>query len=327
MNTNLTINIGKDEYGQDLVLELNNVGKHLLMAGATGSGKSTLIHRIITTLISNNSPEALRLILIDPKRVELTMYKNISHILTPTIVEPRKALLALKWVTKEISRRYDVLEQAGFTYVDDYKGKGNMPHIVAVVDEFSDLMQTYPKEIEEVVMKIAQMGYAVGVHIILSTSRPSTKIYTKKILDEITAHIALQTGSPQDSKLIIGTEDAYKLRGAGDILFRDGMKYAIRAQVDPISEKEIKEIVKLIQGKYKEDTSVDLSADDSPEESDDMYESVKEAVMEAGKVSTSYIQRKFGLGYSRSAQLMDMLERHGIIGPANGSKPREVIKK
>jgi len=328
MRTNLTINIGVDEYERDFILELNYTGKHILIAGCTGSGKSVLLHKIITTLISNNSPERLKLILIDPKRVELTLYKEVPHTLTPTITDPKKAVLALKWTTKEMSRRYDIFEHANCRYIDDYKGDERMPHIVVIIDEFSDLIQTYPKEIESLVIKIAQMGYAVGIHIILSTSRPSTKVCTKKILDEITAHIVMQTSSPHDSKLIIGTEDAYKLHGAGDMIFRDGMKYSIRAQVDNVLEAEIKEIISPLQKLYKIDGYFDLLPDEFEDESDDdLYQKVKEDVTKLGKVSTSYLQRKFGIGYSRAAGLIDMLETRGVVGPANGSEPRKIIKK
>jgi S-DNA-T family DNA segregation ATPase FtsK/SpoIIIE len=334
MKTNLTINIGKDEYNHDLNLNISEA-KHLLMAGSTGSGKSTLLHKIITTLISNNSPEDLRLILIDPKRVELTLYNKIPHLLTEVIVDPKKSVLAMKWATKEISRRFDVFKEAGCKDIAEYKGSESMPQILVIIDEFSDVIQTYPKETEEVVLKIAGIGHSVGVHIILSTSRPSTKVYTKAIQDAFTSRVGLQSASAIDSKLIIGTDSACLLRGSGDILFRIGMKYVIRGQVDGITEKEIKELVNSLQNKYKDDAeavepiaiSIFMLDDEIGSSEDSLYEEVKAVVIKAGKVSTSYIQRKFGIGYSRSAGLMDMLEKRGVIGPSNGAKPRVVIKK
>ncbi len=305
------------------------------MAGATGSGKSTLLHKIITTLITNNSPEDLRLILIDPKRVELTLYNKIPHLLTDVIVDQKKAVLAMKWAIKEIDRRFDLFKEEDCKDIAQYKGSETMPHILIVIDEFSDVIQTYPEETEKEVLKIAGIGHSVGVHIIISTSRPSTKVYTRAIQDAFTSRVGLQTASATDSKLIIGTDSAFTLRGSGDVLFRIGMKYVIRGQVDGINEKEIKDIVNSLQNKYKEDVeavepisiSIFMLDDDVGSSADSLYEEVKEVVMKVGKVSTSYIQRKFGIGYSRSAGLMDMLERRGVIGPSNGSKPRVVIKK
>jgi S-DNA-T family DNA segregation ATPase FtsK/SpoIIIE len=330
MKTNLTINIGKDEYGANLAIDLSKI-KHLLMTGSTGSGKSVLLHKIITTLISNNSPEDLRLILIDPKRVEMTLYKNIPYLLTETIVDPRKAVLAMKWATKEIDRRFDILNTSDCKDISQYNGLESIAPILIVIDEFSDLMQTYPKEVEPLVLKIARIGHSVGIYIIISTSRPSTKIYTKAIQDAFTSRIGLQTASSVDSRLIIGTDDASTLRGAGDILFRMGMKYVIRGQVDFISEYDIKILVKALSDKYADSVRSDINTADSylddSDDKDDLYESAKEAAIAAGKISTSYLQRKLGTGYSRSAQLMDMLEKRGVIGPANGSKPREVIGK
>jgi len=334
MNRNLNIDIGKDEYGKEIIINISDV-KHLLMAGSTGSGKSTLLHKIVTTLITNVFPEDLRLILIDPKRVELTLYNKIPHLLTEVIVDPKKAVLAMKWATKEINRRFDVFNETNCKDISQYKGSESMPHILIVIDEFSDLIQTYPKEVEEVVLKIAGIGHSVGVHIILSTSRPSTKVYTKAIQDALTSRVGLQVASATDSKLIIGTDSASTLRGSGDVLFRIGMKYVIRGQVDFISEKQIKELVNLLRNKYEESLevaepvaiSIFMLEEDFDVGDDSLYEEVKEAVIKAGKVSTSYIQRKFGIGYSRSAGLIDMLERRGIIGPANGAKPRLVIKK
>lgn len=357
MNKNLTINLAKDEYGKDLIIELFTV-KHLLVAGSTGSGKSVLLHNILSTLLTNNSPEHLKLILIDPKRVEMNVYTNVPHMLTPVIFDPKKAILAMKWVGKEIDRRYETLKNNDCKDIDTYHNTvlapavekyrkaiksddeqdhhltlpETMPKIVIVVDEYSDFTQIYPREFESAVLKIVQLGHTVGVHMILSSSRISPKIYTKAIQDAVGARIAMQTASVQDSKLIIGTNDACMLRGGGDLLFRDGLKYIVRGQGKLISYENVKAKCKLLQETYKDELMSEVNLNSSTTgssafdyENDDLYDSAKEATIESGKVSTSYLQRKLGVGYSRAAKLMEMLENKGVIGPANGSKPREVI--
>jgi S-DNA-T family DNA segregation ATPase FtsK/SpoIIIE len=325
MNTNLKINLGKDEYGKDLVIDLKLV-KHLLIAGCTGSGKSTLHHKIITTLISNNTPNELKLILIDPKRVELPVYAHIPHLLTAVITDMRKGVLSMKWVLKEIDRRYDILKKANCKDIGEYKGEEYMPTIVIEIDEFSDLMQTYPKETEPLVVKIAQIGSSVGIHIILSTSRPSTKILTKNIRDSITTRVAFQNFDSRDSKLVIGTADALSLHGHGDMLYRDGMKYVIRAQADYVSYEDVKALSQKLHEAYKGDVVGPTSVEEYEEEfADDLYEDAKELVITTGKASTSYLQRRLGIGYSRAAQLLNALERNHIVGPANGSKPRLIL--
>ncbi len=363
MNKNLTINLAKDEYGNDLIIDLSSV-KHLLVAGSTGSGKSILLHNIVSTLLMNNRPEHLKLIVIDPKRVELNVYANIPHLLTSPIFEPKKAILAMKWAGKEMDRRYETLKNHDCKDIDIYHNTvmapvvekyrkaiksdddqdhhyslpETMPDIVIVIDEFSDLVQAYPKEVEPVVLKIAQMGHVVGIHIIISTSRLSTKIFTASLRDAIGARIAMQTSSIQDSKLIIGTGDACMLRGGGDLLFRDGLKYIIRGQGRLVLYEDVKNQCKFLEDEYKEvsEDTLDLTppkslanaafdAMSNAGEEDDLYDLAKEATLEAGKVSSSYLQRKLGVGYSRAAHLIDMLEENRIIGPANGAKPREVM--
>lgn len=354
MNTNLSINIAKDEYGKDLVIDFATT-KHLLVCGSTGSGKSTLLHKIISTLITNNSPEVLKLIFIDPKRVELALYTDIPHILTPTIIDPKKAVLAMKWAGKEIERRFGILKDKDCKDIGMYHktvlepaiGKRDqstlpetMPFIIIVVDEFSDLMQIYPKETQSAALKIAELGQSVGVYIILSTSRMSSTIITKPMQTAIGTRIALQTASVSDSNAIIGTSNAHTLHGGGDMLFREGLKYIIRAHVNPCTYEEAKTLVKSIRDRYVDvndgNSSVTptmsmaavalgiMTGDDSLE-SDDMYEAAKEFVISKKKASTSFIQRGLGVGYSRAAKLMDMLEERGVIGPANGSEPRKVI--
>ena len=295
--------------------------------------------------------------MIDPKRVELTLYNNIPHLLTPVITEAKKAILALKWAAKEMSRRYDTLEKSKVRDIDSYqKSKGlegeTMPYIVIIIDELADIMQTYPRELESAIVRLAQMSRAVGIHLIISTQRPSVNVITGLIKANVPTRIALQVSSQIDSRTILDTGGAEKLLGAGDMLYLGGeMAKPVRLQSAYISEGEVKKVVKYLVSEYKDEVmgeinftnngsangaagdvgresifSADLEAgDDDDIEEDDMYEDAHQTVIEAGKASTSYIQRKLGVGYSRAAKLMDMLEKNGVIGPANGSKPREII--
>jgi S-DNA-T family DNA segregation ATPase FtsK/SpoIIIE len=352
----LLVSLGKSVTGKSYFANLAKA-PHMLIAGATGSGKSVTIHAVINSLLFRNSPEALKFIMIDPKRVELTLYNNIPHLLTPVITEAKKAILALKWAAKEMGRRYDTLEKAKVRDIDSYhKGKGSegesMPYIVVIIDELADIMQTYPRELESAIVRLAQMSRAVGIHLIISTQRPSVNVITGLIKANIPTRIALQVSSQIDSRTILDTSGAEKLLGAGDMLYLGGeMAKPARLQSAFISETEVKKVVKYLVSEYKDEVmgeinftnngaangaagdvgresifSADLEAgDDEAMEEDDMYEQARETVTAAGKASTSYIQRKLGVGYSRAAKLMDMLEERGVIGPANGSKPREVI--
>ncbi len=374
----LVVALGKDIAGR---AHFSNLAKapHMLIAGATGSGKSVSIHSLITSLLYRNSPENLRFIMIDPKRVELTLYNKIPHLLTPVITDPKKAILALKWAGKEMSRRYDILEKSSARDIDSYhknvlapevekykklvdsldaddpdlqvaasKLPETMPYIVVVIDELADIMQSYPRELESAVVRLAQMSRAVGIHLIISTQRPSVNVITGLIKANIPSRVALQVASQIDSRTILDQPGAEKLLGAGDMLYLGGeMSKPVRLQSAFISESEVKRVVKFLHDQYKDEImseitlatptanqepggtaafSADMGLDNaSLDDDDDMYEPAREAVVSAGKASTSYIQRKLGVGYSRAAKLMDMLEERGVIGPANGSKPREVM--
>ena len=357
----LTVVLGRGISGKAI---FGNLAKmpHCLVAGTTGSGKSVTIHSMITSLLYRNGPDDLKLILIDPKRVELTLYNKIPHLLTPVITEAKKTILALKWAAKEMDRRYDILEAESVQNIESYHdnifGKKKMkkngdgteteinadrlPYIVIVIDELADIMSTYPRELESAIVRLAQMSRAVGIHLILSTQRPEVNIITGLIKANIPARIALKVSSQIDSRTILDAGGAEKLLGAGDMLYSSGDAQPERLQSAYISESEVKKVVKYLADAYKDEileeisiSSGSISADksifesvlDAEEEEDELYEEARTCIIEAGKGSTSYLQRKLGLGYARAARLMDMLEKRGVIGPADGAKPREVLEK
>lgn len=358
----LLLSLGRGVSGKSHYANLAKM-PHLLIAGATGAGKSVTIHSIITSLLYRNSPENLKFMMIDPKRVELTLYNKIPHLLTPVITDPKKAILSLKWAAKEMDRRYDVLETEAVRDIESYHknilepelrklgGKSTteqqnmkvpelMPYIVIVIDELADIMATYPRELEAAIVRLAQMSRAVGIHLMLSTQRPSVNVITGLIKANISSRIALQVTSQIDSRTILDTGGAEKLLGAGDMLFLSGeMSKPQRIQSAFISENELKKVVKFLADNYANElpseinlTSPDknfifestVSDDASLEDDDILYEEAKQTVVEAGKASTSYIQRKLRVGYARAARLMDLLEERGVIGPADGAKPRSI---
>lgn len=359
----LLVALGKDVAGG---VHFANIARmpHALIAGTTGSGKSVTIHNIIVSLLFRNSPEQLRFILVDPKRVELTLYNGIPHLLTPVITEPKKAIRSLSWAVKEMARRYDILQTEGVQGLELYhqnvyqpakkawEGRGSLeeekdslpeplPYIVIILDELNDLMQAYPRELEALIVRLAQMSRAVGIHLLLATQRPSVNVITGTIKANIPTRIALNVASQIDSRTIIDQMGAEKLLGQGDMLYLSSDSPRLtRIQSAYISGEEIKKVVSYLkdQDAHMLDTidldgekegnansfMASLSGEDTDVE-DDMFEDAKAAVMEAGKASTSYLQRKLRIGYSRAARLMDILEEQGVIGPADGSRPREVL--
>lgn len=357
----LVVALGKSISGASVFANISKM-PHLLIAGATGSGKSVTIHAIINSLLFRNSPENLKFIMIDPKRVELTQYNKIPHLLTPVITDARKVILSLKWASKEMERRYDILETNKVRDVESYhknilspaleKFKKNpspkesdapeiMPYIIIVVDELADIMQAYPRELESAVIRLAQMSRAVGIHLILSTQRPSVNVITGLIKANIPARIALQVASQFDSRTILDSAGAEKLLGAGDMLYISGeMSKPVRLQSPFISETEVKKVVEYLVKNAEDEvpTEIDIEAEKSKnvlfesflksgESEDDLYEEARETVIRAGKASTSYLQRKLRVGYARAARLMDILEENGVIGPGEGAKPRDVLIK
>lgn len=347
----LTVALGRGLSGKAV---FGNLAKmpHALIAGTTGSGKSVTIHSVITSLLYRNGPEDLRLIMVDPKRVELTLYNKIPHLLTPVITEPKKTILALKWAAKEMDRRYDILESESVRDIESYHaniyGKGKkdeaverMPYIVIVIDELADIMQAYPRELESAIVRLAQMSRAVGIHLILSTQRPSVNVITGLIKANVPTRVALQVSSQIDSRTILDAGGAEKLLGAGDMLYASGeMSQPERLQSAFISEEEVKKVVEYLKKAYMDELPDTIELSGSIEkgnnlfesgmgsdEEDDLYEDARTTVMEAGKASTSYLQRKLGVGYARAAKLIDMLEERGVVGPGNGAKPRDVLEK
>lgn len=338
---------------------------HGLIAGTTGSGKSVAIHNVIISLLFRNSPDQLRFIMVDPKRIELTLYNGIPHLLTPVITDAKKVIVALKWSIKEMERRLDILGQEKVQNISTYhekvyhpakqkfEEKGSpeeeretlpepLPYIVIIIDELADLMTTYPKELEACIVRLAQMSRAVGIHLILSTQRPSVNVITGLIKANVPSRIALQVASQIDSRTILDQSGAEKLLGRGDMLFLSAESpKPIRLQSAYVTDDEVKKVVNYLKGQesIQELSTINLdpsgdkadpnsifaaSLDDEGDD-DDLYEEARQAVLEAGKASTSYLQRKLRVGYSRAARLIDMLEERGVIGPADGSKPRLVI--
>ena len=339
----LPIVIGKTIDG---TISLASVARmpHILIAGTTGSGKSVVMHNFILSLLFKYSPADLRLILVDPKRVELTLYNGIPHLLTEVITQPKKAVSSLIWATKEMERRYNILQENKARDIESYNSSNDekLPYILIIVDELADLMQTYPRELEGAIVRLAQMSRAVGIHLILSTQRPSVNVITGLIKANIPSRVALQVSSQIDSRTILDTPGAEKLLGSGDLLFLSSeMSKPIRLQSAFVEEAEVKKVVKFIinnNDSFVPELEVDNDTQESTnpihsaietamddEDADDLYEDAKQVVIEAKKASTSLLQRRLKIGYSRAARLIDTLEAKGIVGPQEGSKPRELL--
>lgn len=338
----LSFGLGYNVRGEPVVADLAKM-PHLLIAGATGSGKSIAINNILLTFLYLNSPRTLRLILIDPKRVELTPYNGIPHLLAPVVTEAAKAVNALQWAVQEMESRYDKLSRVGARDIVSYNSQVKnrpdcepLPYLVIVIDELADLMSSYKKEMEAVVVRLAQMARAVGIHLIASTQRPSTDVVTGLIKANITNRIAFKVASQVDSRTILDVAGAEKLLGNGDMLFMRGDS-GIRQRIQGtfVSEEEVKRVTDYLRqletadyetGVLSGQPEVELGKKQAPTD-DELYEQAKQAVIEAGKGSASLLQRRLRIGYARAANLLDALEEAGIVGPPRGSKPRQVLIK
>jgi len=338
--TSLTIAIGRDVAGKTWVADLGKM-PHLLVAGQTGSGKSVCLHSVIVSLLYQNGPDILKFIMVDPKRVEMPVYNEIPHLLTPVITDMKKTVNALKWTLAEMDRRYILLEKFGKRNLDDYNKivEEKMPYIVFVVDEMADLMSNMGYEVEGLIIRLAQMSRAVGIHLILATQRPSVEVITGLIKANIPARIAFAVASMTDSRTILDFGGAEKLLGRGDMLYTCAeLSKPKRLQGAFLADAEIQRVVNFLKqsGERPEyDTAVvekqtklngagEIDFSD-PDQGDELFDEAKEIILQAGKASTSYLQRRLKVGYARAARLMDLLEEAGIVGPGEGAKPREIL--
>lgn len=335
--SHLSLAIGRDVAGHPVIANLAAM-PHLLIAGATGSGKSVAIKSILTSLLYENTADDLKFILIDPKRVELTIFNTIPHLATPVITEVQKTVNALRWAVGEMDRRYRALSDAGCGNVLTYNERSpesSMPFIVIVIDELADLMASSANEVEGAIVRLAQMARAVGIHLVVATQRPSVDVLTGLIKANITTRIAFSVASLVDSRTILDTGGAEKLLGNGDMLYVAGdLKKPRRVQGAFISDKEIGRVVSYLASNAEpeyDETVVETPAVGTAGEmvdtdvNDDMYEEAKEIVVRAGKASASFLQRRLRIGYARAARLLDIMEERGVIGPLDGARPREIL--
>ncbi len=344
--------LGRDIMGEPRWMEINKT-PHLLVAGSTGSGKSVCINSILASILMRTKPDEVKLVLVDPKKVELSIYNGVPHLLAPVVTDAKKANIALKKIVAEMERRYDVFEESKTKNIGSYNkyiDKQNesldpsdqlkhMPYIVVIIDELADLMLVAAKEVEDSIMRITQMARAAGIHLIVATQRPSTDVITGVVKANIPSRISFAVSSGIDSRTILDMTGAEKLLGKGDMLYLpQGENVPIRIQGTFISEEETKAIVDFVceQQKANYDNTLTMDEEEATsttmvETKDDyeepLYNEIVEFVVTQGKASASLLQRRFRLGYNRAARCIDLLEDRGIIGPANGSKPREVLVK
>lgn len=338
----IPIVLGKDVTGEPQTLDLCQT-PHLLIAGATGSGKSVCVNSIILSILYNKTPEEVKLLLVDPKIVELKLYNGIGHLLTPVITEPKRALQGLQYCICEMERRYAMLDSMSVRDIKSYNKKIKrekiaaepLPYIVIIIDEFADLMSTTGKELEATVSRLCAMSRAVGIHLVLATQRPSTNVITGLIKANIPSRIAFMVASRVDSQIILDNIGAEKLLGKGDMLYVSTTKpFPARIQGTFVSDDEVEQVVECVKTFGEPDYIDDeIFVDDEEysqgtlfgDESDPLYDEALEIVLAEGKASASYIQRRLKIGYNRAARIVEEMEERGVVGPANGSKPREVI--
>lgn len=345
-NKPLQVPLGRNVTGQVVSMDLTKM-PHLLIAGATGSGKSVAINGIITSILMNARPDQVKLMLIDPKKVELSVYNGIPHLLTPVVSEPKKAARALHKVVAEMERRYELFSQFGQRKISGYnafvqkanaeddQARPTLPYIVVVVDELADLMMTVSSEVEDAIIRLAQMGRAAGVHMILATQRPSVDVITGLIKANVPSRIAFAVSSGIDSRTILDTNGAEKLLGRGDMLYQPvDANSPVRVQGAFIPDEDVANVVDFIKQQqtadYDEDMMVsdeEIQQEEAGDSDDELFDDALKFVVDQQKASTSLLQRRFRIGYNRAARIMDDLEQRGYIGPQEGSKPRQVYKQ
>ena len=330
----LPIALGKNISGLPIIADLTSM-PHLLIAGTTGSGKSVCINTIITSLLYKHSPENCKLILIDPKMLELSSYEGIPHLLSPVITDAKKATSALSWTVKEMENRYKLMSSEGVRNIDGYnqKHKLKMPYIVVVVDEMSDLMLISSREIESYVQKLSAMARAAGIHIIMATQRPSVDVITGTIKANFPTRISFQVSSKIDSKTILGEQGAEQLLGKGDMLFMSSANKIFRIHGPYVSEADLEKITSFLRSQGNPDyieeitkfQGSNISDESSSEEQDELYDAALKIIKTEKKASTSFLQRKLQIGYNRAARIIDQMESNGIVSKANHTGKREVL--
>lgn len=338
----LEVPLGRDISGEVKLCDLTKM-PHMLIAGSTGSGKSVCINGIITSILMKTKPNQVKMMMIDPKRVELNVYNGIPHLLTPVVTNPRKAAQALQKVVAEMEKRYELFASFGIRNIDGYNALVEqhslemgeeakpLPYIVVIVDELADLMMVASNEVEEAIIRLAQMARAAGIHMVLATQRPSVDVITGIIKANVPSRIAFAVSSGTDSRTIIDTNGAEKLLGRGDMLFVPmGENKPIRVQGAFLSDEEVERVVDFVKTQQEADYDENMMPTDQPthvseEPKDDLFANVVEMLQDQETVSTSFLQRKYRIGYNRAARLIDALEERGLIGPSDGSKPRRVL--
>ncbi|SHN16902.1 FtsK/SpoIIIE family DNA translocase [Gracilibacillus kekensis] len=338
----LSFALGKDISGESVISELNKM-PHLLVAGATGSGKSVCINGIITSILMRAKPHEVKMMMIDPKKVELNVYNGIPHLLTPVVTDPKKASRALKKVVAEMERRYDLFSETGTRNIEGYNEfikrhntdsedqQPQLPYVVVIVDELADLMMVASNEVEDAITRLAQMARAAGIHLIIATQRPSVDVITGVIKANIPSRIAFSVSSQTDSRTILDSGGAEKLLGRGDMLFIPvGLSKPVRIQGAFLSDDEVERVVdhciEQQKAQYQDEMIPEEETEVVQEVDDDLYDDAVQLILEMQSASVSMLQRRFRIGYTRAARLIDAMEARGIVGPYEGSKPRTVLQ-
>jgi S-DNA-T family DNA segregation ATPase FtsK/SpoIIIE len=336
----LAFALGLNVSGEPVITDIDGM-PHVLIAGATGSGKSVCINSIISTILFRASPQEVKFILVDPKRVELTIYNDIPHLLTPVIIEPEKVVSALKWAISEMERRYKIFAEVGVRNIAGYNelsGFQALPYLLVIIDELADIILFAPSEVEDNITRLAQMARATGIHLIVATQRPSVDVLTGLIKANINCRISFNVNSMVDSRVIIDTPGAEKLLGRGDMLYiPPEQAKPTRIQGTFISEKETKKLIDFlkksdIKVEYTEEVTKKYKAK-SPgvrgtieaEETDELFNEAVGVVVQYNRASASLLQRRLSIGYARAARILDQLERAGVVGPGEGAKARDIL--